>query len=49
MLKQADKGGQCLTVDHPVFFVLERKRSSTIKETASEAELLGQLRTLMKQ
>lgn len=34
MLKQADKGGQCLTVDHPLFFVLERKRSATIKEAA---------------
>jgi hypothetical protein len=49
MLRQADKGGQCLVVDHPLFFVLECKRTSTIKEAASEAELLGQLRTLMKQ
>jgi hypothetical protein len=48
MLKQADKVGQCLTVDHPLFFVLECKRSSTLK-AASEAKLLGQLRTLMKQ
>lgn len=48
MLKQADKGGQYLTVDHPLFSVLECKRSS-LKKAASEAELLGQLRTLMKQ
>jgi hypothetical protein len=49
MLQQSDKGGQCLVTGHPIFFVLQRKRNPAIEEAESEAESLGQLRTLMKQ
>jgi len=49
MLRQADKGGQVLAIEYPIVTILECKRTSTFKAAASEAELLGQIRALMKQ
>lgn len=44
---RGEKGGTFTIIKHPILVVLEAKRSSTIHLPASEAELFGQMKTLM--
>ena len=43
-----EDGGLYCTPEDPVLVVVEAKRTSTLNITASEAEVLGQIRTLMQ-
>ena len=44
---RGQKGGTFTLIKQPILVVLEAKRSSTIHPPASEAELFGQIKTLM--
>jgi hypothetical protein len=43
-----EDGGLYCTPDDPVLIVVEAKHTSTLNLTASEAEVMGQIRTLMQ-